>query len=157
MYITPNDTANSDAQATLAVTEEKIFTDLEGNPVTFTEYEGKVRIVTSWASWNPFSAQELETFEAVAQTYIDKEIVIIAINRKEPKEQAQRFLKTLPQFPHIIFAIDQSDAFYSSVGGYAMPETIFYDNSGNIIEHVRGTLTQEQIRIYIDRAFKSQE
>ncbi len=157
LYVVPNDSTNSDAHKNLSATADHTFIDLDGNAIDFKQYEGKVRVVTLWASWNPFSAAELQNFEAVAQQYLNQEIVIIALNRNESKEQAQRFLNTLSKFSHLVFAIDQNDSFYTSVGGYAMPETLFYDSVGNITFHKRGTLSVDELKQHIDDAIKAQE
>lgn len=36
--------------------------------------------------------------------------------------------------------LDPNDSFYSAIGGFSMPETIFVDAQGNIVEHKRGFL-----------------
>ena len=148
----PHDSSKSAAKSQLSVSEENVFTNLEGVPISFTEYEGKVRVVNLWASWTPFSIEELKNLELLAAEYATKNVVVLGINRKEPKEQAIRFLSELPQFSHIIFVIDLSDAFYKSIGGYAMPETIFYDTRGNITFHQRGEMTLEEMKIRVEEA-----
>lgn len=147
-YITPNDNADSPALKDLEATDERIFTDLQGNPIDFTSFEGKVRVVNSWASWCPFCTQELRDFETLASEFKDKNVAVIAINRKEPKEQASAFLGTIQEFQNIVFAIDLTDAFYASTLGFAMPETIFYNSKGEVVMHQRGELNLEQMRTY---------
>ena len=156
-YITPNDRVHSDASKSLSVTKEKPFTDLQGNPTDFKKQEGKIRVVNIWASWDPFSAQELRDLNTVAQEYRDKGVVFIAINRKEPKEQAQRFLNSLPSLSNLSFVIDENDSFYNSIGGYAMPETVFYDTRGTITSHTRGLLTIDEMKVQIDSALQTQK
>ncbi len=145
LYVTPNDAANSDARRTLGLSEGQSFTDLQGTDISLEEHEGKVRVVNSWASWTPFSAQELKDLETLAAAHANEGVVVIAINRDEPKEQAQQFLSTLGTFEHIQFILDGSDTFYDSVEGYAMPETLFYDARGNIYHHKRGNMTKEEM------------
>ncbi len=146
VYKVPHDRKNADATKNLASTETQVFTDLEGNPVTLEEYSGKVRVVNSWASWSPFSIQELKDLETVAAELKDTNVVFIAINRKEPKENAKAFLKSVQPFAHVKFVIDTGDTYYTSVGGFAMPETTVYDIKGNIVEHKRGNMTLDEIR-----------
>lgn len=149
VIVTPHDRHNTDATKNLASSKTQIFTDLKGNPVTLDQYGGKIRIVNSWASWSPFSAQELKDFETVARENQNKNIVFIAINRKEPKEQAELFLQSLQPFTKVQFVIDVDDTYYTSVGGFSMPETVVYDTKGNIIEHKRGNMTLDEIRALI--------
>jgi cytochrome c biogenesis protein CcmG, thiol:disulfide interchange protein DsbE len=156
IYKTPNDALNSNASQDLLVSQTAVYTDLEGNPFTFEEYEGKVRVVNAWASWSPFSHQELKDLETLAREYEDKEVVFIAINRKESKEQAKSYLATIQEFTKMVFAIDVTDAFYTAIKGYAMPETVFYDVRGNIVFHKRGNMTLEEIREHIEATLRAQ-
>jgi cytochrome c biogenesis protein CcmG/thiol:disulfide interchange protein DsbE len=123
---------------------EHVYTDISGNPVKLSSYEGKVRIVALWASWCPSCAGELRDLNALAESG-GEELVVLAVNRKEPKETAQRFLKTVGDVPHLTLIIDQDDFFYGSIGGYAMPETIVYDTKGNEVLHARGDVTREEL------------
>lgn len=150
----PKDKLHSDASVALESGPAAVFTDLEGNVITFESYEGKVRIVSSWASWNPFSVSDLQTLNTIAGDYKDKEVFVIAINRKESKEQAERFLSTLPNLEHLHYAIDVHDSFYASIGGYAMPETVVYDAKGNVAFHKRGISTEEELRSMLDEVLK---
>jgi thiol-disulfide isomerase/thioredoxin len=129
-----------------------VYTDLQGNPITFEAYEGKVRVVNSWASWTPFSVAELTDLESLAQEFKSKDVVILAINRKEPKEIANQFLKTIQEFKEIVFIIDITDAYYASTRGFAMPETVIYDATGKIVFHKRGQMTKEEMQKYVTLA-----
>lgn len=146
------DDRNSEAQKSLATTALQSFTDLDGNPLSFSDYTGKIRVVNTWASWSPFSTKELVSLEALATEFANQDVVVIAINRKESKEQAIRFLNSIKTFESLVFAIDLNDTFYASVGGYAMPETIFYDARGNIIFHKRGVMEIDEMRTHVEEA-----
>ncbi len=148
----PRDSKGSDADTSLYSETSGVFISLAGEEVSFDSHVGQVRVVTSWASWNPFSVSDLQTLNAVAGSYKDRGVVFLAINRKESKEQAERFLKSLPELQNLEFAIDTKDTFYTSIGGYAMPETILYDEKGAIAAHTRGTLTEDKLKALIDEA-----
>jgi thiol-disulfide isomerase/thioredoxin len=155
---TPRDSASSDAREVLGGALDQQFISLAGEPVTFTEHEGKIRVVTTWASWNPFSVADLQVVNDVAKEYAERSepVVFLAINRKEPKEQAERFLASVPQLPYLQFVIDNTDSYYTATGGYAMPETILYSERGTLTAHVRGTVTHDQLRTLIEDAKKVQ-
>ncbi len=152
--VNPHDRHNADATKNLASSKTQTFTDLEGNPVTLDQYSGKVRVVNSWASWSPFSVQELKDFETIAAENQNKNIVFIAINRKEPKENAKVFLQSLQVFTQLHFIIDVGDTYYASVGGFSMPETVIYDTKGSIVEHKRGNMTLDEIRSVVAKALE---
>jgi len=145
IHVTERDT---EASRTLSSAENTPYTDLEGNPFTFDSYRGQVRVVNAWASWCPFCTQELSDFEKLAAEFADKNVAVIAINREEPRERASRFLKTLGDLSHIDFAIDLTDAYYTSIGGFSMPETLFYDIEGNVVFHKRGFMDLDEMRAH---------
>jgi thiol-disulfide isomerase/thioredoxin len=129
---------------------EDPYTDLYGNPVTLDSYLGKYIVATSWASWSPFSENDLRNFEELAQNYKDREVVFMAINRKETKEQALRYLNTQPEFSNIVIALDPRDNFYKATGGYAMPEIVTYNKKGEVIDHFRGVVERDNLIKAID-------
>ena len=157
IYVWPEGEAESDAGVTLATSEKQIFTDLEGNPFTFDAFAGKVRVVNSWASWTPFSASELRNLEQLASAHDAQRVVFVAVNRKESKEIAKSYLATLGSFEHLQFAIDVNDTYYASIGGYAMPETVIYDASGDIVFHKRGPVTPTELEERILQSTASRE
>lgn len=156
LYVTPNDAANSDASRMLNSQEEEAFTDLGGNPVSFESYNGKVRVVNSWASWSPYSVNELANFNTIATEYKDKNVVVIAINRKEPKETAERFLRTLPPLDQLHVTLDPDDSFFEAMDGFSMPETIIYDAHGTVFFHKHGAMSLDEMRQKVEEVLQSQ-
>jgi thiol-disulfide isomerase/thioredoxin len=155
-YVVQNDIRTTErdsaASQTLSSSEETPYTDLEGNPFTFDAYRGQVRVVNSWASWCPFCTQELADFQKLAEEYAEQNVAVIAINRKEPKERASAYLASVGDFSAIHFAVDLTDAYYVSIGGFSMPETVFYDVDGNITFHKRGIMDIEEMRMHTQEA-----
>lgn len=136
---------------------ESPYVDKNGNGVSLEGNLGKVIVVNSWASWSPFSVEELQSLNQFASEYKDKNVVVIAVNRKETKEQAERFLATLPPLENLQVVIDTKDFFYGAVGGYAMPETVFYDSRGTIIEHRQGAVSLEDTKRIVDSIINTTE
>ncbi|MEZ4104328.1 MAG: TlpA disulfide reductase family protein [Candidatus Paceibacterota bacterium] len=137
--------------------EEKpaVYTDLEGNQLSLKEYLGKIMVVTSWASWSPYSKMELELLDKVALNYDQEKVVFLAINRKESKDRAKRYINTVSQVETVKIILDPEDRFYKLIGGYAMPETIVYDKKGNVEKHFRGTLSEEELKGIIDKSLSN--
>jgi thiol-disulfide isomerase/thioredoxin len=133
------------------------YVDQNGNGVSLESNLGKIIVVNSWASWSPFSVDELQSLNQFAAEYKDKNVVVIAINRKESKEQAERFLATLPALDNLQIVIDTQDFFYGAVAGYAMPETVYYDTRGTIIEHRQGAVTLDDTKRIVDGIISATE
>ncbi len=123
---------------------EFAYTDLDGNPVLLSTVKGKPLIINSWATWMPFSKDELAMLNEVKKQYGDT-VEILAINRMEDREFIKSFLSTYGTLRNITFLTDPTDNFYKAVGGYAMPETVFYAENGTIVFHKRGTLTRDEL------------
>lgn len=122
------------------------YTDLNGNEISIEQYFGKILVVNSWASWSPFSATDLPLLAKLAGEFNSDEVVFLAINRKETRDQAVRFVNTLPNLGSLVLVLDPRDHFYASVGGYAMPEMVIYNQVGEIIQHFRGDANENKIR-----------
>lgn len=147
-----NKIATSDAgQALSSAEDEANFTDLEGNTVSFEEYNKQIRVVNSWATWTPFSRDELILLNKIAGDFDDEQIVFIAINRNEPQERAKNYLRQLGDLPNINFVQDLDDGYFEAVDGYAMPETLVYDSEGAVTLHVRGVVDEQKLREHLTR------
>lgn len=148
-----NESAAGDA---LGATQSEItYTDIDGNPVKLSDYLGRVLVVNSWASWSPFSAEELMGLSTVINEFDSTKVKVLAINRAEPGNTAQRYLKTVGATDNIFLILDPADNFYKSINGYAMPETVFFDKTGKIIFQSHGPLKTDEIRAYINTALDS--
>ncbi|HUO50802.1 MAG TPA: TlpA disulfide reductase family protein [Candidatus Paceibacterota bacterium] len=129
-------------------TFSKAFTltleDMNGNPVRLLGYENKIVIAYAWASWCPYCAKELQDLSKIKTDYGDK-VQIVAINRAEDKATAAAYIASLTNVSGIVFLLDPTDSFFKSVGGYAMPETIFVQRSGQVAFHQHGPITYDQV------------
>lgn len=133
------------------------YTDLSGNPLTLTDFVGEVIVVNSWASWSPASKQELQLLAKMTEEYATENVRILAINRGESKETAERYLRSFDEGGNILLVLDQDDRYFKSIEGYAMPETVFYDRSGNIVYQHRGAVTETIVQKYIEMAIQQSE
>lgn len=130
---------------------EEPYTDISGNPVALDSYLGKYLVVTSWASWSPFSEADLKNFDELSAKFNSEEIIFLAINRKESKEQAARYLATLPELNNVTLVLDPRDNFYGVVQGYAMPEIVTYDKDGVIVDHFRGVVAKDALEEAVNK------
>jgi thiol-disulfide isomerase/thioredoxin len=135
--------------------ESAKFTDLQNNVISLAEYEKQIIVVNTWASWSPFTAVEFPILDEVAGTYADRGVRVLAINRKETKDQIDRYLSTIPEYKNVEKIVDVNDFFYAGVEGYAMPETIVYDNKGRIIEHFHGVIKKEELESVLNKILEN--
>ncbi|MBI5620927.1 DUF3179 domain-containing protein [Candidatus Gottesmanbacteria bacterium] len=119
--------------------------DYNGNTVNLADFQGRPVVINSWAAWCPFCRKELVDF-AAAQKEFGDQVVIIAIDRAESLETANKYSDELGVTNDLVFLLDPSDSFYQSIGGFSMPETIFVDKNGAIVDHKRGPMDSNEIR-----------
>ena len=120
------------------------FSDYEGHKIGLLSYRLKRLIVFSWATWSPYSEQEFRDLLALKSKH-GNEVQIVAINRGEPLAEAKAFTDKLHMGDAIVLLLDPEDAYYKSIGGYAMPETLFISPSGDATLHQRGPLGAAEI------------
>ncbi len=145
-------------QALLGAPGETAYVSVTGAPIDLANLLGKEALyINSWASWSPLSRDELIALDVLAGEYKDRGITFIALNRKEPKEMAERYLATLPPLNNIEIVIDSTDYFYGQVEGYAMPETLFFTASGELWRHERQPQTIEAMRTIVNSYLESKE
>lgn len=135
--------------------EEVVYTDLDGTIIDLKQFKGKPLVINSWATWVPFSKDELLLLEKVSATYKDS-VTILAINRKEDTETIKAYMSIFGISGDVVFLVDPIDNFYTVVGGYATPETIFYNPDGTIHFYKHGVLTEEEVHKNIKELLNQQ-
>lgn len=116
-----------------------VFQDYAGNDVRFADFKKKPLVVFMWASWCPYCSDEIANL-AKLKSIFGEDVNTVAVNRGEPGPVAQEFSRKIAGTDGIVFLLDPEDALYKSIGGYAMPETIFIDPGGEVVYHQRGPL-----------------
>ncbi|MCA9366641.1 TlpA family protein disulfide reductase [Candidatus Kaiserbacteria bacterium] len=126
------------------------YTDLTGAQLSLDAYLGHTLIVYSWASWCPQCSVDLKALEAYSVAHDD--VVILAINRAEPAVTARRYLNaTIGTNTKIKLVLDPEDRFFTSLSGYAMPETIFFTPDGSEYSRIRTPLTETYLKETVDK------
>ncbi len=118
---------------------------LDGEEVLLGDYAGQPLVLNAWAIWCPFCKAELPSFVAVQEEYPD-DVLFIAINRSESADAIKEYLLEHDLTDRLLFLRDPNDVFYNAIGGFAMPETLFINAEGDIVEHKRGPLDEAQTR-----------
>ncbi len=128
---------------------ELTFKTYEGSDVRLSEYRSTPLIVFTYASWCPFCADELSRLSRIKGEYGDR-VAVIAVNRAEPLADAKSYTDALTDVQNITFVLDPEDAYFKSVEGYAMPETVFIKSYGKVFAQHRGPLSDTQLRKYVE-------
>lgn len=119
--------------------------DYNGKMVSLADFIGKPLVIHFWVTWCSFCRKELMDFAAIQEEF-GHDVVIIVIDRAESREMAKKYTDALGITDDLLFLLDPLDALYPSIGGFSMPETIFVDRNGNIVDHKRGLMEKDEMR-----------
>lgn len=123
---------------------ELVLKDYAGNDVRLSQFKREILVVHLWATWCTYCGDELKNLATLKNKYGDR-IEIIAPNRAESVQVAKPFTDALALGDRILFLIDADDAFYKSIEGYAMPETLFINDRGEVFFQQRGPMNIAEV------------
>jgi len=124
---------------------ELVLKNYDGDEIALSEFKRELLVVHVWASWCPYCGEELQNLMRLKGEYGD-DVRILAVNRAEPEAEARAFTQSLGIDPMAVeLLLDPDDEFFKSMGGYAMPETIFINARGEIIYHQRGPMKVDEV------------
>jgi thiol-disulfide isomerase/thioredoxin len=110
--------------------------DVSGNDVKLSSLRGKVVVIDFWASWCKPCLKELPALDVLAMKYTaaEKDVVFLAINIDNEKENGEDVLKDLG-IKHVTVLWDQQKEVPGLYQPPTMPTTFVVDKKG-IIRHV---------------------
>lgn len=119
----------------------------DGKEVPLSDFRRSIIVAHTWASWCPYCGAELQSLSELKKEFGD-DITVLAVNRAESLEEARAFTDPLG-LSGVEILLDPEDAFFRSIGGYAMPETVFIDSNSEVIFHQRGPMQMDEVRAQI--------
>lgn len=113
------------------------LSDLNGEIVSLSQYQGQVVMVNFWATWCPPCREEMPSMQNLHNKLKERGLVILAINVDEGgKDGVVKFIdKYKYSFPVLL---DSKREAQSSYGVFAYPETYLIDRNGVVVEKVIG-------------------
>lgn len=119
------------------------FTTLGGGELPVSMITNKIIIAQSWASWCPPCVGQLQLLAEVQKQYPN--VQVMAVNRSENARTAQRFIDKQSNLEGLTLVLDSTDRFFTEVDAYNMPETIIFNEQGEIVFQEHGPTTKPQI------------
>lgn len=123
------------------------LTNLAGQPVTLSDYRGKVVLVNFWASWCPSCLSELPDYEQVYQQYGGPagDFVVLGVNLQESQSQVGEYSAGLGvTFPVLLDTDGTVTTRQYQVTG--MPGSFIIDRQGVIFYRHVGPLSAEVLQ-----------
>src|SRR6478609_8196693 len=76
--------------------------DINGNVVHISDYQGKVVIVTFWATWCHYCMQEIPVLENIQKQAGTSKLQVIAVSHGETMPMFKKVCKALPDIQSIL-------------------------------------------------------
>ena len=129
--------ACSDPNSPQAIVENAVFTDLEGNEVRVSDFEGKFLIIDFWETWCGPCLQVFPALDQLREEYPDNfEVLAVTVGTTEGPEAARAFAEENGYDFNWLY--DQNGVF-AKLGGYAIPFKVYVDPDGNFIRTELGS------------------
>lgn len=118
---------------------QQVFFDANKNPITLSQFHGKILVVNIWATWCGPCVEEMPSLAKLHEGYKDKPINIIAISvdRSDFAAEAQNKLAELSG-GKLSFYHDPMMRIAFSIQAKGFPTTIIYDTNGTEITRISG-------------------
>jgi thiol-disulfide isomerase/thioredoxin len=121
-----------------SVPAEFHLTDLSGQAVELSSFQGKVILLNFWASWCEPCHHELPQLEELSQTYQPKGVVFLTINVDEDPAARDKYLKEHPLSLPILLNSDEHLREMFGAGN-GLPLNVFIDRDYQISSVKEGT------------------
>lgn len=114
------------------------LTQLNGEPLTLSQFKGKVVLLNFWASWCEPCIKEFPSMIKLIDE-LKGEVVLLAISADYEKKDMETFLKAFQvKSPHIYTAWDQDQKLAKSYGTFTLPESYIIGKDGKLVRKVTG-------------------
>ncbi|MCG9966402.1 MAG: TlpA disulfide reductase family protein [Shewanella sp.] len=140
--------------------EPVAFSDVNGKPIDFSQYKGRVVMVNMWATWCPPCVRELPAIERLATKFKAEEFALLPISiDADGKQQVQPFLTSLGMANFNSY-YDPTQKLGQVFPLDTIPATFILDQNGQLIAFVRSFVDWDDakavalIQAFIDKGAK---
>ena len=112
------------------------LSDPYGQPVSLSDFRGKIVFINFWTTWCLACVIEMPSMEKLHQTFKDKDFVMLAINLQESASTVMEFFKEYK----LTFTtlLDLTGDVGAGLGIRGIPTTFILDKNGRLIGKVLG-------------------
>lgn len=134
---------------------EMSFKGLDGNPVTLTQYKGKLLLVNFWATWCAPCLKEMPLLIKAQKQYAAQGLQIIGPAMDEAKDVQELVAKLGVNYP-VMADFAAADAAMATLGNKqgALPFTVLINTEGMIVKTVLGGLHEDDLNAMIQAHLK---
>ncbi|EHR40022.1 TlpA family protein disulfide reductase [Alishewanella jeotgali] len=121
------------------IPENHLGATLDGKDVLLENYQGKVVVISFWASWCAPCLKELPVLNSIQQDVGQDLMQVIAVNHKEDRKRYRRLHKVMSEsLTSLVFTHDQRGRIGDAYGVEALPTLYVIDKTGKVAYHKVG-------------------
>jgi len=137
----PDQQADQTDDSPEAIIENAVFTDLDGNEVRVSDFEGKLVLVDFWESWCGPCLQVFPAMQELREQYPDEfEVLAVTVGLNEGPEEAREFAEEHGYDFNWLY--DENEIF-PALGGQGIPFKVYIDPQGEVIKIEMGSYGKE--------------
>lgn len=118
---------------------------LDGTTIKLSELRDKNVIVNFWATWCGFCVEEMPDLQKLQETYKDDDLIILAVNVGETKEEVAKFMDENKL--DLTVLLDKDSSVSNTYGLRSFPSTLAINKKGEVVSGYVGMLTYEQMEL----------
>lgn len=129
--------------------------DLEGKPMSLTEFKGKVIVLNFWATWCAPCRKEIPALEEGYRKYGPRGVEFIGAAMEDDPAQIKAFASANGiTYPLAIVGREKGIALLQALGNRiaGLPYTVVIDRQGVVVGVKRGVLTSQRLQQLLDPA-----
>jgi peroxiredoxin len=131
---------------------ELTLSDLNGNPISLTDYLGDVVLVNNWATWCPPCREEMPAFQSYYDDYHNEGFEIIAVEAGQPANEVLQFVNELNL--SFVILLDPENKSLTAFQNSSLPNTWVIDREGKLRLAWLGAINSDTLERYVTPLLK---
>ncbi|MBM7694844.1 peroxiredoxin [Peribacillus deserti] len=126
-----------------------VLTDIDGTKHKLSDYKGQGVVLNFWGTWCKPCEKEMPYMNSQYKEFKDKGVQILAVNVGESNYSVEQFVdKYALDFPVLI---DRKSEVQNAYKVDPLPVTFLINKEGKVIDQMTGSLTEAEIRSFMNR------
>lgn len=124
---------------------------LDGNPVSLSDFKGRIVFLNFWATWCGPCEREIPTLQEFTreQARTQGDAVVLAVDMQETQEDVRRFLDAR-SVTSLLVLLDETGEVSDQYGVFNLPVTFVIDRDGVVRYPKYGEVTLDELHAYVD-------
>lgn len=124
-------------------------TRLDGKSLNFPgDFQGRPVVIRFWADWCAFCKKEMVEIETVWQEKKSQNLVVLAVNAGQKKDEVSKFIQSLKVNYDIV--LDENSAITKLYSVTGLPVTLFISKEGKLVSKILGPTDEPTFRKMVE-------